>query len=571
MLLLTDTDKTGEIPKLLSRYRDGTDPAPLPDATLQLSPSDSAAQDRFGRVFLRVRIAVDLLRDEQFARSFLNHARGSGPQMLRIDTQQFHPTPTEYAGLVIRLLRTTHVEAQRRTANPILGEVDPFIAATGRMIFGEDPQDRTRARTQRIGGSYAIVNKVTKDFDKSIFPAAERNRMGIRERFETRAQALGKRRKWPWQRGERWSRSPSFETWLEDAFIGFLADVQKALHRKLAGQDSLLATHEKAGVEERKDQARRMTSELNLGLFGTGERAKDNFGESTKTIGAELEDIETDIAKFWSDFADGQTNEDGDEPLTKAAVLVRDHCPLMRREWPETSELITRFDEARKSFDDLMSRPTPWLWLAGSAALFLLLPALWTALRWQAFTTQAAIPALSIGVWIAMFLMMLRGPWWVLARGHRKVEKSLVDLGAAALKVLEAIEQRLENVVRYVGIIQRHNFLHSLNHRIHWLAGEASLVDEYLNNVEESFGANARKLASRPGADDDVANLVDRLRKLPECRQWLDLALRNIALEGAVELRAGLSGGVDIRAPTRFLEQPVVVRIEPQASAAEAS
>jgi hypothetical protein len=564
VLVVNDRKHAGVPADVASRAGSQRGTAPLPDAVLLLSPSASSHGDRPDAfLFLCLRLAIDLFRSEQFALSFFNEMSRrniglKGDQAGRpyrvdtalefgVDTTRL-PATGRYAAVVIRSLRTKHAEAQRQTADLRRGEVDPFVKAVRESIFGEHDEDRKLDPDLRTRGSYAIINEVTKDFSDTLeVEGAPFKPLGV---------ALGADgSRWrPWLGSDYPADAPAL---IEEAFVGFLKDLQTALQKKLAGQTSLLARHEKAGVDERIRAVAKLDA-LNLDLFGTGDRARVNLDASNGLVQSEIKATEDKIAAFWDEFgANGDVSPQKD--LTATAIdCVRSHCPLLRIEWEDTRKLIRQYDATIATCGGLVTRPVLWLWIALCVSVFAMLPLLWFGL-WLSHPGSTVIPIVSLVIWAGLFWGTFTAPYYALQRQRRAMEDALSKLEAAASEVTEKMQRRLKSIVEYVGIIQRHHFLHHLRNRLGWLAGEASRVDDYLKTVEESLGHNA---AEHRVDEGDVRRVVDALHDAGECRQWLNVALTSIALLPSQKIQVTLPGSPShIDASTCLLETSVTVKV----------
>jgi hypothetical protein len=566
-LALNNWDNVATVPPL--RLDDSSrEKWDIPDAVVAISrrhmttaappPEDAAA---FQMKLLR--IVVDLFRSDLFATSFFMHARSFAQAALvfRIDTISYELYDRMYAATAMRALRRKHADAQKELSNPVAGEADPFIEAINELIFGVRAGAGSTPTREYTSGSYSIINEVTKSFDKHIFPDADRRDRLIKRRYERLVFKDDQSKASPrWLFGFRWSQAPLLEILLERAFVDFLQDTQAAIKNKLAGQESQLARHERAGVRERVKQVEQLGSALSMDKFGTGERAKSNARDARAIVEPQIDQVEHEISQFWERFAEERVSPVDDKVAEADIEQVREHCPLIRVEWPEAQSLLARYRATRNAVANLMSRPAPWFWIVVGTAICLQIPLLWLGVWSYGFTKISAIPALSLAIWAAIFVLFLGGPWWKLKAGHHQVEKRLRALDAAGEEILVQMEERLADIVKYVAIIQRHYFLHRLKARIDVLATEAGLVDAYLHTVEASLGVDAANSAAAGPANLDV--IMARLQNLPERSRWLDVALRHLELASAATMEATLPGGAAIRTQTCLWRRPIAVRVE---------
>jgi hypothetical protein len=562
VVALNNWDNAVKIPPLYPD-RDPTLKQNLPDAVLfvsrsHMSTGEAPPVDRPGFQMKLLRIIVDLFRSEPFAKTFFLYANKipGTVSVFRVDTTDYELHDRVYAASVMQVLRRKHANTQTDLSNPITGEDGPFIDAVNKAIFG-DRTDATAGR-ELTDGSYKIVNEVTKDFDKRIFPGADRNNRLIRRRFDGFVRDGRPATSPPrWLFGHRWAQSPMLATWLEQAFVAFLQETQSTIQEKLAGQESQLSRLEERGVRERVSRVGRLPSVLTPDEFGTGTRGFNNARDARAIVDPEIADIEREISEFWEKFAEEKTSPVDDRLAEADIELLRKHCPLIKVEWSEAQDLLVSYRSARTAIAGLMSRLSPWLWIVVCVAICLQISLLWLGVWAHVRVKPPAIPALSHAIWIVLFLCALAGPFWVLKAGHNRVERALAALDQAAGKILDQIEERLADVVKYVAIIQRHHFLHRLRERIASLETEARLIDDYLNTVRASLGDTAEARAA------DINPILGHLHGLPQRRQWLDVALRRLVLEPEVIMQANLPGGESIHARSRLWKKSVTVRVEP--------
>ena len=538
----------------------------LPDAIIDVSSSrmtsaTPAAEDVKGFQMKLLRIIVDLLRSETFAKAFASYGKERPGSISRfhLTTTNFELHDKKYAATVVEALNRKHAETVQYLSNPVTGEEEPFIKEVRSSVGVRAVASSESNPKEREEGSYKIVNDVTKNFEKHIFPVAEGRRDPlIRKVFEDLARedrpAAGLSR---WLFRHRWAHAPMLGLFLERAFIEFLKRAEEAIRNKLGGQQSQLARHEELGVAERKRQVAQLAVRLTLDQFGTGPRAVNNANDARKIVDLEIEAVDDAIRQFWQQF-----EEEAAPPMRNVSdadlALLREHCPPIKVEWKEALKMLTCYAEARRAVTHLMSRPSPWLWLTTCAVICLQIPLLWLGVWGFGLSGTGTIPVLNLLIWIALFGLGLAGPFWVLRRGHMRVEKSLTALDDAARGIIGRIEEGLASVVEYVGIIQRHYFLYRLRDRIDSLDKEAKLIAGYIDTVESSLDPRSGEAVAA-----DVNFIVSRLQGLPDRHAWLDVALRCLNLESKVTLQASLPGGASIPVATHLWQKPITVQVEP--------
>lgn len=541
------------------------------DAVLVVDPGRMGAQikdsERSSAAFVELRLAMELFQDESFSTTFFLRdrvvAKDLGPYAMTFEPPRIEHAGPLHVSTLDSVLRQVQQQSEQPPAAVRPGEASPFVSLVDGVLRGPEGVER-------------ITNAAEMGFDVGLFrPSGETSMAGessydenrlIGRRLRRLADMLGDDRK-----PRRWSRAPSHEVHLEQALIAFLTDLQSELEHKLAGQQSALADSEARGMEIR-DRILRRIEDMSLSSFGTGEIAKQNGTYADSAVNLTKEGVDRAIGQFWSQFAaDGRQPEDVAPDLAR---LVGRYCALLRVGWPEVSGfvadaggrqqmgLLKSYARARQVLQGLAGRPRRWRWFTLSATAMLSVPLLWGLFYLTQGKLEEPVPALGLGIWIFLFLLMCALPAFLLAGQDREVNESLRRMDNAARSLLARIESTMRSVARYSGTIQQNFVLERLRERVGALRAEAARADDYMQSVRTSLGLSQYATREGVGGAASIDELVQRVRAQRDM-QWLDSALTALPAGPENNITVHVRGGQGLRIRSSWVTTPdLVAKIE---------